>query len=186
MEIDWHEWVYYDETSPTCLRWKVTSTDTLGRRHRWIQAGNIAGKKNGQRSTLQKLRKFYLTYRIIYELHYGKIPEGMVVDHVDGDFTNNTIYNLRAVSEVVNKRNASKSAANTSGAHGVHFSTPKVGFTYWVASWRCPTTSVKSFKHFSINIHGNDEAFRLACEYRAKMIEELNEQGAGYTERHGT
>jgi hypothetical protein len=39
---------------------------------------------------------------------------------------------------------------------------------------------------FSISKLGNDEAFRQACEYRAKMIAELNEQGANYTERHGT
>ena len=29
-------------------------------------------------------------------------------------------------------------------------------------------------KHFRIDRLGNDEAFRLACEWRAKMIEQLN------------
>lgn len=30
-----------------------------------------------------------------------------------------------------------------------------------------------------------NEAFRLACDYRVRMIEELNSDGAGYTEHHG-
>jgi hypothetical protein len=33
--------------------------------------------------------------------------------------------------------------------------------------------------------YGNDFAFELACNYRDKMIEDLNKAGAGYTERHG-
>lgn len=184
-EIDWHDWVFYDETSPTCLRWKITSTDSLGRKHRWIQTGNIAGKRNGERSTLQKDRVHYLTYRIIYELHFGGIGGGLVVDHIDGDFTNNKIANLRLVPPTINKRNSNRSVTNTSGTHGVHFSTPKEGYTYWVASWRDHETSRKSFKHFSINKYGNEEAFRLAGEHREAMIAELNEQGAGYTHDHG-
>ena len=33
--------------------------------------------------------------------------------------------------------------------------------------------------------YGKEEAFRLAVEWRAARIKELNNQGAGYTERHG-
>lgn len=43
----------------------------------------------------------------------------------------------------------------------------------------------KKCKFYSVNVRGEDEAFRLACEWRAKMIEEMNSQGAGYTEMHG-
>lgn len=38
---------------------------------------------------------------------------------------------------------------------------------------------------FSTHKFGNDEAFRLACEYRIEMVAELNRQGAGYTKTHG-
>ena len=51
------------------------------------------------------------------------------------------------------------------------------------ATWR-ENDKPKS-KRFSINRLGHEEAFRLACEYREQKIRELNEQGAGYTERHG-
>jgi len=40
-------------------------------------------------------------------------------------------------------------------------------------------------RSFSFNKYGEDEAFRLACEWRKERIKELNEQGAGYTARHG-
>ena len=43
----------------------------------------------------------------------------------------------------------------------------------------------KKTKSFSCNLLGEEQAFKLACEYREQNIRELNEQGAGYTERHG-
>jgi hypothetical protein len=41
-------------------------------------------------------------------------------------------------------------------------------------------------KAFSCLKYGDEEALRLALEWRDKTIKEINEQGAGYTERHGT
>lgn len=40
-------------------------------------------------------------------------------------------------------------------------------------------------KTFSISKYGEKESFRLACEYRSKMIESLNANGAGYASTHG-
>jgi hypothetical protein len=44
----------------------------------------------------------------------------------------------------------------------------------------------KDFFEHNGKKYGKEEAFRLAVEWRAARIKELNEQGAGYTERHGT
>lgn len=79
-------------------------------------------------------------------------------------------------------RNQRMKNHNTSGVTGVFFS---VNRNCWIANWMCIYTSKNKRKHFSINKYGKDEAFRLACEYREKMVQELNEQGAGYTEQHG-
>lgn len=38
---------------------------------------------------------------------------------------------------------------------------------------------------FSCNKYGHEQAFQLACQWREQKIAELNEQGAGYSERHG-
>lgn len=40
--------------------------------------------------------------RICYVLAHGDIPEGMTVDHIDGDFFNNRPDNLRLLGKVEN------------------------------------------------------------------------------------
>lgn len=51
----------------------------------------------------------------------GPIPEGHVVDHIDGNGLNNRRKNLRVVSVEQNARNSSLSKRNTSGYKGVYF-----------------------------------------------------------------
>lgn len=41
-----------------------------------------------------KVKNYYL-HRVIYESHFGKIPEGFVIDHIDRNPLNNNISNLR-------------------------------------------------------------------------------------------
>ena len=56
----------------------------------------------------------------------------------------------------------------------------------WNKSRRSKAWNECAANGFSVEKHGNEEAFRLACEWRSEQIRLLNEQGAGYTERHGT
>lgn len=179
--IDWNSLVYYDESSPTCLRWKVVRM--AGSKGRALTSiGGVAGTRTGKRSVLCLEGVNYYAQIIVYTLCNGRVPEGYVVDHLDGDCLNNAIWNLEVKDYPTNHRNMKKSNRNTSGVTGVGLMT-RGRYKYWVAYWK----DVKLMsKCFSVSTHGNEEAFRLACEYRAKMIEELNAQGAGYTERHGT
>lgn len=57
-------------------------------------------------------------HRVIYAMHHGKWPEGLV-DHIDGDPSNNKIENLRVATNSENLRNCRRSLANKSGATGV-------------------------------------------------------------------
>lgn len=41
----------------------------------------------------------------VWELHFGPIPEGKVIDHIDRDKSNNRIENLRCVSQSENMTN---------------------------------------------------------------------------------
>lgn len=50
----------------------------------------------------------YRTHRIIYFMHTGEDPSHWVVDHADGDISNNCVENLRRCSHVENLRNARK------------------------------------------------------------------------------
>jgi hypothetical protein len=63
--------------------------------------------------------KFYSEHRLIYLLHFNNVPD--VIDHVDGNKSNNKIENLRPATKVQNGYNAKKWKNNTSGTKGVCF-----------------------------------------------------------------
>lgn len=48
----------------------------------------------------------YRAHRIIWEMFNGDIPEGMLVDHIDGDTLNNRIENLRLATRTQNNANS--------------------------------------------------------------------------------
>lgn len=58
--------------------------------------GYIRVRKNG---------KEYRAHRIIWEMFNGPIPEGLLVDHIDGDVFNNRIENLRLATRQQNNAN---------------------------------------------------------------------------------
>ena len=43
-------------------------------------------------------------HRLVWEAHYGKIPGGMQIHHIDGDKANNAIENLMAVTPLDHRR----------------------------------------------------------------------------------
>ena len=63
--------------------------------------------------------KRYQAHRIIWEMHYGSIPEGMEIDHIWHNKLDNRIENLRLVTPIENSRNKSKHKNNISGVTGV-------------------------------------------------------------------
>lgn len=58
-------------------------------------------KENGE------IKRFSI-HRLIYETFIGPIPQGMVIDHIDGDKSNNELSNLRCISQSENAINAQK------------------------------------------------------------------------------
>lgn len=190
--IEWQKYFRYDETSPSFLR---RMTDCYAGKNNKIlkhSVGDVAGNNTSTHGywTVSIKNKQYLAHRVIWEMfHNEEIPKENHIDHIDGDKCNNCISNLRSVPKRINWRNCLKPKNNTSGVSGVNLkknTRPSGGKNdYWVASW-ADLEGNRREKNFSITKLGYDEAFRLACEYRKKMIEELNALGAGYTERHGT
>ena len=118
-------------------------------------------------------------HRAIWQMVNGEIPIGFVIDHIDGNPLNNSLENLRCIRTATNSRNKSKNKRNSSGVTGVRFKDN--GFEA-----RVVVNDKSIFKRFGCRKYGYEEAFRLACEWRSEQIRLLNEQGAGYTERHGT
>jgi hypothetical protein len=71
-------------------------------------------------------QKAYYAHRIIWKLVYGADPA--VIDHINGDKTDNRLANLRSVGRAENNRNRSLSRGNSSGVSGVRFEANR-----WVA-----------------------------------------------------
>lgn len=117
LKLEWSfldQYVYYDETSNTCLRWKIDHPE-INKIRKDKQAGTLSGVYGRIRinGTLFQL------HRVIWCLNNKRdINDGMVIDHVDRDKTNNKINNLREVDGSLNMRNKSHRKSNT-GYQGI-------------------------------------------------------------------
>lgn len=186
-DINWKDHVYYDETSPTCLRW---SNDLYRGKHfniRYKLKGDVAGNTGRGQSFLSVKGKMTLIHRVVWEMHNGPITdEALVVDHINGDNKDHKISNLRLVSLKVNAQNTRLKSHNTSGACGVHYRELISGnniYEYWVASWVDSGKYVK--RSFSVRKLGYAKARDAAENCRKEEIIKLNLSGESYSERHG-
>jgi hypothetical protein len=175
----WSEF-YYDESSPTCLRWAINVWTGFQDSVLLVQKDAVAGSV-GSRCYRIKLRGVqHPVHKIIYEMFNGEVPEGYIVDHEDGNWRNNFRSNLRAIPLAVNNRNTKMNFRNTSGVCGVNYHSKS-------DSWQAGIKTLdgkRRYKSYSVGTYG-DAAFHLACQWREEQILQLNAQGAGYTNRHG-
>ena len=80
----------------------------------WI-GGRVSGRPKGKRAgwlnphrgykELRYKDQVHSLHRLIWIWHYGEIPQGLVVDHIDQDKGNNRIENLRLATRKQNARN---------------------------------------------------------------------------------
>lgn len=196
MSLVIRELFYYDETSETCLRWK---TDRRPKRapngSSRIKAGDVAGTFNTcyktgkpKGSYVRVLKKAYHIHRIVWGLFNEEIPEGMVIDHINGNPWDNRIENLACKTRKQNNQNRCISSNNKSGVPGVARRSiiRKSGLVsdYYISAVDIDGKS--KTKCFNISIFGEERAFQMACEWRFTKLTELNDQGGMYTERHKT
>jgi hypothetical protein len=78
----------------------------------WVNASYVRVKILG---------RLQYAHRVIWVMHYGPIPEGMLVDHRDRNRTNNNIQNLRLASRSLNGFNRSAYVRKPSGYCGIHW-----------------------------------------------------------------
>jgi hypothetical protein len=167
-----------------------TKTNIQTKTRKGMMAGSILYQLKGQPSrwTITINGKSYASHRIIYILVYGYLSEDSVVDHIDGNPLNNRIGNLRAVTKRTNAQNQRMRRDNKSGVVGVcKLTTTDIRgniLHFWTAFWKDINTRSQS-KSFSIKKLGDEEAFKLAVDYRRSVIESLQQEGMCYTGRHG-
>jgi hypothetical protein len=101
----------YEYSSQTGeLRWRIASAN--GKRN----AGDLAGKKNPRGIIDLKIDgTWYKAHRIIWKMVTGRNPGGMVVDHKDGNPSNNRFENLRLADWSLNNANSRVRLAKQSG-----------------------------------------------------------------------
>jgi len=152
--------------------------------HAWSSAkARVTKPKREKYTGLEFEEKWLEDFQAFYD-HIGPAPDNTAEWSV-GRINNNLGYlenNVQWELPPEQARNKSQYSSNTSGVTGVTYS--KVD-ARWYATWVSPATGKNVSKTFSIKKYGEEQAFQLACEARAKAIQELNAQGAGYSETHG-
>jgi hypothetical protein len=103
------------------LTWQVAAIPgSWNSRHAGKRAGNDKGR--GYRM-LRVSGVAYLEHRVAYAIATGIDPAEMSVDHINGDRSDNRPCNLRLATNAENIRSRHKlNQNNTSGEHGVHWS----------------------------------------------------------------
>lgn len=82
------------------------------------EAGSIVKPLGYKKLAIERLD--FKAHRIAWILHYKRKPKnGFVIDHIDGDPSNNAIANLRECHPRDNARNAVTPKNNTTGFKGV-------------------------------------------------------------------
>lgn len=122
----------YDETSPSCLRWKVRKANR-------VKIGDVVGwrhyHKKGRyyywRTELHNIQ--YNIHNLIWKLlKHEDVPEGMSINHIDNNTENNKIENLKPETQSIQVYNQNIQRNNSSGARGVQWSTTNKKWQAWV------------------------------------------------------
>ena len=112
----------------------------------------------------------FYAHRLAWAYIHGEAPA--VIDHINGDATDNRIANLRPATLSVNNRNASMSKANTSGFNGVVYAKSK-------RRWKAQVAQGLNGKRTTIHL-GYFKTKDEAAEARISW-----DRANGFSERHG-
>lgn len=120
MNINFEEYVYYDASSKSGLRWLHTK---YAGKHAVIPVR----LKDAEAGTKKKYwyikinNKAYSAHRIImYLLADFQYDSALQIDHIDGNSLNNCFQNLRIVTICENNRNSKMRVNNISGLSGIY------------------------------------------------------------------
>lgn len=173
--IVWSDYFYYDETSPTYLRNKISKVG--------VRMDSFAGtqsKRSGY-SFVKLHGVVYPIHRVIVEMTGRYLRQDEFVDHINGVRSDNSINNLRVVSSSGNRKNTAKSKRNKSGFCGIRYRSDKNAWVGFVNNLDGQDLQ----KSFSSTKYGYITAKIYAKMWRETEVSKLNLQGAGYSNRHG-
>ncbi len=113
------------------LLWKERPLKLFSDSHWWKiwntkNSGKVAGYRSRGRGRDAAIivsvhDKNRCAHRIIWTMMKGLIPDGMVIDHIDGNPFNNRLENLRLATVAQNNVNRGAQKGSISGLKGAHF-----------------------------------------------------------------
>ena len=133
-----------------------------------LSNNKIAGstRPDGYKNVSYKGKRYY-QHRVIWEMHYGKIPDGMIIDHINQNKSDNRIENLRLATYQSNAYNTKRKCLGVYNDRGYW----KVGFTV-----------MNKWKHYGM-FSDYDEAVKIAKQiYKELSVHDI--AGDFKTESH--
>ena len=138
--------------------------------------------------------KIYATHRVVWTLLNGKIPDGLIINHINCERSDNRIENLELVTPQQNSRRAKMhinkevSALNTSGINGVYeektWNGTRTKINYYARSYWHNAKGIAQRKSFAYSLYGKDKAWELAQEF-VKIARNLVDQEVNERDNHG-
>jgi len=152
--------------------------------------GSLCGREG------KKYRQFHIngktvkSYHLVWMLHNGEIPNGLLVDHINIDPSDDRIENLRLLTNAQNLQNKSRYTVKVGKVKGqtdqvgVTIRYGKTGNKMYKANWHDKDKKLQG-RVFAVNKYTDELAYFLACEVRHLEILRLNLlHGMSYSESH--
>ena len=127
--MDWHRYFTYNPETGDLIRKGRDPSSFTNRRmfNSWTTkfankpCGGKRLKANGYPAAIyvRVENRFYCAHRIIWEMHHGVIPSGLLIDHRDGNPFDNRLDNLRVATRAENNRNRRLGIDSTTRIKGV-------------------------------------------------------------------
>lgn len=107
--------------------------------------------------------KKFRVHVAIWEMHNGPIPNGLMIDHIDGNPFNSRLNNLRLANHSQNQSNIPKKRHNTSGFKGVYWRAERGAWRaeirarkkkYMLGTFKTPEEAHAAYVTASHKLHG--------------------------------
>lgn len=133
--------------------------------HPRIEKGDVAGSYTSGYINVELFKKVWKAHRIVWTMHFGDIPDGLVIDHINGIGTDNRIANLRLATKNENGANSRKRKNTKSKYKGVSW---HKGQQKWNA-----VIQVDNVRHHIASFNTEEEAHAAYCEVAKQVYGEF-------------
>ena len=173
-KYDWNDVFIYDESSPSCLRWRHgNGQQNHSKRAVGDVAGYINSSGNYKRYKVSHKGLEYIVHRIIYQMFNNDICSSKVINHIDTNPLNNKISNLEMVTTAENNRKTEKRVylSDEVGVRETNCNGSLSAHVYY-----SNINGKKISKKFNYSTYGKDTAWFLARKYREDMVKLIEQE----------